>query len=206
GGEVRLRLLRTGGCLHVHVHPSAGRSGEAGERRAFGGSRLHAPAAVPGGACLRPGIRHDSRSPRDGRAGRPPSFVPVFGAARLGRRGGPGGSFLARGGPGGSHAPRGGGPEAAVTALVTRGLTKRYDGANVVDRLDLAVDRGELYGFLGPNGAGRTTTIRMARGRRCRQARASSAAWSLGWPAASSTGSWGPTAPGRPPRSGWPWD
>src|SRR4029453_4137404 len=44
------------------------------------------------------------------------------------------------------------------------GLTKRYDGANVVDRLDLAVDRGELYGFLGPNGAGKTTTIRMALG------------------------------------------
>jgi ABC-2 type transport system ATP-binding protein len=51
-----------------------------------------------------------------------------------------------------------------VTALVTRGLTKRYDGVNVVDRLDLAVNRGELYGFLGPNGAGKTTTIRMALG------------------------------------------
>jgi ABC-2 type transport system ATP-binding protein len=51
-----------------------------------------------------------------------------------------------------------------VTALVTRGLTKRYDGVNVVDGLDLAVDRGELYGFLGPNGAGKTTTIRMALG------------------------------------------
>jgi ABC-2 type transport system ATP-binding protein len=51
-----------------------------------------------------------------------------------------------------------------VTALVTRGLTKRYDGVNVVDRLDLAVDRGELYGFLGPNGAGKTTTIRMTLG------------------------------------------
>jgi ABC-2 type transport system ATP-binding protein len=51
-----------------------------------------------------------------------------------------------------------------VTALVTRGLTKRYDGVNVVDGLDLAVNRGELYGFLGPNGAGKTTTIRMALG------------------------------------------
>jgi ABC-2 type transport system ATP-binding protein len=51
-----------------------------------------------------------------------------------------------------------------VTALVTRGLTKRYDDANVVDGLDLAVERGELYGFLGPNGAGKTTTIRMALG------------------------------------------
>ena len=51
-----------------------------------------------------------------------------------------------------------------MTALVTRGLTKRYDGVNVVDGLDLAVNRGELYGFLGPNGAGKTTTIRMALG------------------------------------------
>jgi ABC-2 type transport system ATP-binding protein len=51
-----------------------------------------------------------------------------------------------------------------VTVLVTRGLTKRYDGVNVVDGLDLAVNRGELYGFLGPNGAGKTTTIRMILG------------------------------------------
>jgi ABC-2 type transport system ATP-binding protein len=51
-----------------------------------------------------------------------------------------------------------------VTALVARGLTKRYGQTNVVDALDLAVERGELYGFLGPNGAGKTTTIRMALG------------------------------------------
>jgi ABC-type multidrug transport system ATPase subunit len=51
-----------------------------------------------------------------------------------------------------------------VTALVARGLTKRYGDVNVVDRLDLTVERGELYGFLGPNGAGKTTTIRMALG------------------------------------------
>ena len=51
-----------------------------------------------------------------------------------------------------------------MTALVTRGLTKRYRDVNVVDGLDLSVDRGELYGFLGPNGAGKTTTIRMALG------------------------------------------
>jgi ABC-type multidrug transport system ATPase subunit len=51
-----------------------------------------------------------------------------------------------------------------VTALVTRGLTKRYGDVKVVDELDLTVERGELYGFLGPNGAGKTTTIRMALG------------------------------------------
>ncbi len=51
-----------------------------------------------------------------------------------------------------------------MTALVARGLTKRYGDVNVVDGLDLLVERGELYGFLGPNGAGKTTTIRMALG------------------------------------------
>jgi ABC-2 type transport system ATP-binding protein len=51
-----------------------------------------------------------------------------------------------------------------LTALVTRGLTKRYGDENVVDGLDLSVEDGELYGFLGPNGAGKTTTIRMALG------------------------------------------
>jgi len=51
-----------------------------------------------------------------------------------------------------------------VTALVTRGLSKRYGDVNVVDGLDLSIERGELYGFLGPNGAGKTTTIRMALG------------------------------------------
>ncbi len=51
-----------------------------------------------------------------------------------------------------------------MTALQTRGLTKRYGEVAVVDGLDLSVERGELFGFLGPNGAGKTTTIRMALG------------------------------------------
>ncbi len=51
-----------------------------------------------------------------------------------------------------------------MTALATRGLTKRYGDLTVVDGLDLRVERGELYGFLGPNGSGKTTTIRMLLG------------------------------------------
>jgi ABC-2 type transport system ATP-binding protein len=47
---------------------------------------------------------------------------------------------------------------------VARGLTKRYGHFAAVDRLDLTVERGALYGFLGPNGSGKTTTIRMALG------------------------------------------
>ncbi|HYC42218.1 MAG TPA: ABC transporter ATP-binding protein [Noviherbaspirillum sp.] len=42
-----------------------------------------------------------------------------------------------------------------------RGLTKRYGGRTVVDRVDMQVAHGRIYGFLGPNGSGKTTTIRM---------------------------------------------
>ncbi|MFF5206125.1 ATP-binding cassette domain-containing protein [Streptosporangium sp. NPDC000396] len=50
-------------------------------------------------------------------------------------------------------------------SIVTRGLTKRFRGGQVaVDNLDLAVPRGSVFGFLGPNGSGKTTTIRMLLG------------------------------------------
>ena len=42
-----------------------------------------------------------------------------------------------------------------------REITKRYDGRAVVDRISMQVRRGEVYGFLGPNGSGKTTFIRM---------------------------------------------
>jgi ABC-2 type transport system ATP-binding protein len=45
-------------------------------------------------------------------------------------------------------------------------LTKRYDGRVVVDSVDLAVDRGEIFGILGLNGAGKTTTVECAQGLR----------------------------------------
>jgi ABC-2 type transport system ATP-binding protein len=55
--------------------------------------------------------------------------------------------------------------ETGGAALVTRGLTKRFRGGQLaVDRLDLSVPPGSIYGFLGPNGSGKTTTIRMALG------------------------------------------
>jgi ABC-2 type transport system ATP-binding protein len=40
-------------------------------------------------------------------------------------------------------------------------LTKRYGDRTVVDSLSMQVKRGEIYGFLGPNGSGKTTSIRM---------------------------------------------
>ncbi len=50
-------------------------------------------------------------------------------------------------------------------ALATRGLTKRFRSGQVaVDGIDLVVPNGSVYGFLGPNGSGKTTTIRMLLG------------------------------------------
>ena len=49
-------------------------------------------------------------------------------------------------------------------AIETTGLTKRLGHTAVVDQVDLAVPRGSVYGFLGPNGSGKTTTIRMLLG------------------------------------------
>lgn len=46
-------------------------------------------------------------------------------------------------------------------AIDVRGLTKRYGGRAVVDRVQLRVESGRICGFLGPNGSGKTTTIRM---------------------------------------------
>jgi ABC-2 type transport system ATP-binding protein len=48
-----------------------------------------------------------------------------------------------------------------MKAISVRGLTKRFDGRTVVDNVDLEVAPGEIVGFLGPNGSGKTTTIRM---------------------------------------------
>jgi ABC-2 type transport system ATP-binding protein len=54
-------------------------------------------------------------------------------------------------------------PETLVIA--TQGLTKRFRSGQVaVDHIDLAVPKGAVYGFLGPNGSGKTTTIRMLLG------------------------------------------
>lgn len=53
----------------------------------------------------------------------------------------------------------------ADTVIATRALTKRYRGGQLaVDGLDLTVPAGSVFGFLGPNGSGKTTTIRMLMG------------------------------------------
>jgi len=47
------------------------------------------------------------------------------------------------------------------TVITVAGLTKSYGGRKVVDDVTMSVKRGEIVGFLGPNGSGKTTTIRM---------------------------------------------
>jgi ABC-2 type transport system ATP-binding protein len=53
------------------------------------------------------------------------------------------------------------GPNAADYAIDVRKLNKRFGAKHVVKDLSLQVLRGEIYGFLGPNGSGKTTSIRM---------------------------------------------
>jgi ABC-type multidrug transport system ATPase subunit len=56
------------------------------------------------------------------------------------------------------------GPGSAPAPVQTFGLTKRFRHQTAVDAIDLEVPAGAVYGFLGPNGSGKTTTIRMLLG------------------------------------------
>jgi ABC-2 type transport system ATP-binding protein len=63
-----------------------------------------------------------------------------------------------------AHDPRPGGhapTQGEALAIDVEGLTKRFGDKTVVDHIALQVPRGRIYGFLGPNGSGKTTTIRM---------------------------------------------
>jgi len=51
-----------------------------------------------------------------------------------------------------------------AAVIATEGLTKRYGDTLALDSLDLSVAQGEVYGYLGPNGSGKTTTIRLLLG------------------------------------------
>jgi ABC-2 type transport system ATP-binding protein len=53
---------------------------------------------------------------------------------------------------------------AVTPAIETRGLRKEYEGKVAVEGLDLTVERGEVFGFLGANGAGKTTSVKMLLG------------------------------------------
>src|SRR5437763_8331705 len=47
------------------------------------------------------------------------------------------------------------------SVIEVRGMTKRFGELTAVDHVDLTVTAGEIYGFLGPNGSGKTTFLRM---------------------------------------------
>lgn len=48
--------------------------------------------------------------------------------------------------------------------IETQGMTRAFGGVNAVENLDLAIPKGTIYGFLGPNGCGKSTSIRMLTG------------------------------------------
>lgn len=54
--------------------------------------------------------------------------------------------------------------KSADFAIETQGMTRAFDGVNAVENLDLAIPKGTIYGFLGPNGCGKSTSIRMLTG------------------------------------------
>ncbi len=49
----------------------------------------------------------------------------------------------------------------AEPAILARGLTRRFGAFTAVDGVTFEVERGEIFGYLGANGAGKSTTIRM---------------------------------------------
>lgn len=55
-------------------------------------------------------------------------------------------------------------PDQNRWAIETNGLTKTFGDQNAVNGISLSVPRGSVFGFLGPNGSGKTTTIRMLLG------------------------------------------
>ncbi len=61
-------------------------------------------------------------------------------------------------------APAGPEPPTTVAAIDARGLTRTFDEFTALDGLTLSVPRGAFYGFLGPNGSGKTTTIKILAG------------------------------------------
>ena len=51
-----------------------------------------------------------------------------------------------------------------MNVIETRSLTKTYGGRRAVDALDMQVPAGEIYGFVGKNGAGKSTAMKMVAG------------------------------------------
>src|SRR5205814_2961588 len=52
----------------------------------------------------------------------------------------------------------------SMSAIKTEGLTRRFGDFTAVDHISFNVEKGEVFGFLGPNGSGKTTVIKMLTG------------------------------------------
>lgn len=55
-------------------------------------------------------------------------------------------------------------PEPLTSAIHVRGLKKQYGSRNAVNGIDLEIGVGEVFGILGPNEAGKTTTVEILEG------------------------------------------
>jgi ABC-type multidrug transport system ATPase subunit len=51
-----------------------------------------------------------------------------------------------------------------MPAIETKNLTRRFGDFTAVNKVSITVDKGEVFGFLGPNGSGKTTVIKMLTG------------------------------------------
>lgn len=49
----------------------------------------------------------------------------------------------------------------ALALIKTQGLTKKYKEFSAVDEVSMTINKGDIYGFIGKNGAGKTTFIRL---------------------------------------------
>lgn len=55
-------------------------------------------------------------------------------------------------------------PQKVSVVLETKQLTKHYGRIKAVNQLDIKIEKGEVFGILGPNGSGKTTTLGMILG------------------------------------------
>jgi ABC-2 type transport system ATP-binding protein len=83
------------------------------------------------------------------------AYVELLGGARKGE------SLLARGWPAAAQPPAQRGATEERVLVRAAALTRRFGEFVAADRIDFAVQAGEIYGLLGPNGAGKSTTFRM---------------------------------------------
>ncbi len=135
------------GLLPARPGAAAGAGGPAGSQR-------RDPGRCPRGHAGRRLRDTGPHSAADGPAGHLPVPKPDFPAHRRGEPG-----------PAGERGHWCAGPvHQRAAMIVTRSLSKRFGKVLAVDQIDLDVREGDRYGFLGPNGSGKTTVIRLLLG------------------------------------------